>query len=344
MVWASEETQIVVAAAICTLQVLIRSFVRIGGTMKWFPTLQQQTWHADDSWMAASLFPLLLRTFCMCWNFSLEKPLSQEDEELFQKLVMTARLTYAMFLWCMKLCLLQFYTRLETGSIRVHRAIQLLRAFIFLTLIIIVLATLLECRPIYVAWRPEYSHHLCRKGTVNLLCMASLNIITDLALILFPIPLLWRMSALKFQTKVQLTLLFLVGTLVVAITITRIPLILSHSVSQESRTLWASIEIVCSAVTANAAFYYALWKESQHLVYRCTRPADQVPSQLRSPEISSRALGTPQIWVSRTSESTMDCRDSFDIAEYHLQLALPSTSFFSQLDKLEAGEQEVDKG
>lgn len=40
----------------------------------------------------------------------------------------------------------------------------------------------------------------------------------------------------------------------------------------------------------------------------------------------------------------MDCRDSFDIAEYHLQLALPSTSFFSQLDKLEAGEQQVDKG
>ncbi|EFE44303.1 hypothetical protein TRV_00919 [Trichophyton verrucosum HKI 0517] len=126
MVWTSEETQIVVAAAICTLQVLIRSFVRIGGTLKWFPTMQQQRWHADDSWMVASLFPLLLRTVCMSWNFSLEKPLSQKDEELFQKLVMTARLTYAML------------------------AIQILRAFIFLTFIIIVLATLLECRPIYV--------------------------------------------------------------------------------------------------------------------------------------------------------------------------------------------------
>lgn len=40
----------------------------------------------------------------------------------------------------------------------------------------------------------------------------------------------------------------------------------------------------------------------------------------------------------------MDCRDSFDIAEYHLQLVIPSSSFFSQLDKLEAGEQEVDMG
>ncbi|EFQ98575.1 hypothetical protein MGYG_01601 [Nannizzia gypsea CBS 118893] len=344
MIWTSEETQIVIAAAICTLQVLIRSFVRIGGTLKWFSTTQQQRWHADDTWMAVSLLPLFLRTICMCKNFSFEQPLSKEDEESFQKLVMAARVTYAMFLWCMKLCLLQFYTRLETGSIRVHRAIQLLRAFIFLTFIIIILATLLECRPIYVAWRPEYTHHSCRKGTVNLLCMASLNIITDLALILFPIPLLWRMSALKFQTKVQLTLLFLVGTLVVAITITRIPLILSHSVSQQSRTLWASVEIVCSAVTANAAFYYALWKESHQFFHRFARPADQLTSQLQTPEISSRGLGTPRIWVSRISESTTGCRDSFDIAEYHLQLTTPNSSFFSHLDRLEAGEQLVGKG
>lgn len=48
----------------------------------------------------------------------------------------------------MKLCLLQFYTRLETGSIRVHRAIQGLRLFLIFTFLFIVLATLLECRPL----------------------------------------------------------------------------------------------------------------------------------------------------------------------------------------------------
>ncbi|KAM5443853.1 hypothetical protein MferCBS31731_001099 [Microsporum ferrugineum] len=249
-----------------------------------------------------------------------------------------------MFLWCMKLCLLQFYIRLETGSNRVHRAIQMLRAFLFLTFIIIILATLLECRPIYVAWRPEYVHHPCRKGTVNLLSMASLNIITDVALILFPIPLLWRMSSLKFQTKVQLTLLFLVGTLVVAVTITRIPLILSHSVAQESRTLWASVEIVCSAATANAAFYYALWKESQQYFQRFTHAADDLALRLQSLETSTRAPKAPHLWATRASESIAGCRESIDIAEYYLQLSTPSSSSFLCLDRMEAGEQRTGKG
>ncbi|EEH40001.2 hypothetical protein PAAG_02190 [Paracoccidioides lutzii Pb01] len=67
--------------------------------------------------------------------------------------------------------------------------------------------------------------------------MGALNIATDLALILFPIPMLWRMTSLDFQAKIQLTLLFLVGTLVIAITITRLPLILNHSVAQSTRSL-----------------------------------------------------------------------------------------------------------
>ncbi|KAK2861369.1 hypothetical protein FQN49_004282 [Arthroderma sp. PD_2] len=192
------------------------------------------------------------------------------------------------------------------------------------------------------AWRPEYAHDSCRKGTVNLLSMASLNIITDIALIVFPIPLLWRMSALKFQTKVQLTFLFLVGTLVVAVTITRIPLIFSHSVNQNSRTLWASVEIVCASVAANAAFYYASWKEAQQL-FRRSKHQTVSPSQPQSPETSSRALGTPALWVERVSESTSDSRSSLDIVEYHLQLAAPSNSSFLYLDSMEAGKHRMGK-
>ncbi|KAG5299101.1 hypothetical protein I7I50_07633 [Histoplasma capsulatum G186AR] len=74
--------------------------------------------------------------------------------------------------------------------------------------------------------------------------------------------MLWRMTSLDFQAKLQLTLLFLVGILVVAITVTRLPLILSQSVAQSTRSLWASIEIVCSSVVANASFYYAIWQGS----------------------------------------------------------------------------------
>jgi hypothetical protein len=96
--------------------------------------------------------------------------------------------------------------------------------------------------------------------------MAILNIATDVALILFPIPMLWT-SSLSFHVyvslefclqveiskeltilcatnrKMQLTFLFCIGTTVVVITITRLPLILDQSVAQDVRTL---VSLACS--------------------------------------------------------------------------------------------------
>ncbi|EDN09554.1 predicted protein [Histoplasma mississippiense (nom. inval.)] len=50
-------------------------------------------------------------------------------------------------------------------------------------------------------WSHEHLHHPCRKGMADLLTMGTLNIATDLALILFPIPMLWRMTSLDFQAR-----------------------------------------------------------------------------------------------------------------------------------------------
>ncbi|PGH07120.1 hypothetical protein GX51_01907 [Blastomyces parvus] len=231
MRWTSEATQIVVCAALGSFQILFRCGYRLlvmGGVIK----SSNRSWGPDDSWMAFALLPLICRSVSMIKVFGLKLSPSIDDQ------------------------------RLETGSNKVHYALQFLRAFIVATFFATLLATLLECKPMYMFWSHEYSHHPCRKGMSNLLTMGSLNIVTDIALILFPIPMLWRMTSLDFQAKLQLTLLFLVGILVVAITITRLPLILSHSVAQTTRSLWASIEIVCASIVANASFYYALWQGS----------------------------------------------------------------------------------
>ncbi|KAK2739660.1 hypothetical protein FQN57_006493 [Myotisia sp. PD_48] len=336
MQWTSEATQIVVIAAICVVQIIFRSLYRIFGSLKLFPTIQHR-WHADDSWMAFSLIPLILRTTCMCWIFSLDKPLSIEDQSLSQKLVIGGRLTYALFLWCMKLCLLQFYTRLETGSIRVHRAIQLLGLGLFITYLIIATVTLLECRPLSLYWRPDAAHHPCRKGEVNLLTMAALNIATDVALILFPIPLLWRMTSLGVQAKLQLTLLFLVGILVVAITITRIPLIFSHSIAQESRTLWASIEIVCSNVVANAAFYYALWKELQRLYANFSHRTASLPRyRQRSDESVLQATLSPPSRIVSQGHAYFDERSSSELVDHQIHIFTHTNASFPYLAPAES--------
>jgi len=73
--------------------------------------------------------------------------------------------------------------------------------------------------------------------------MALFNIGTDIALFVFPIPLVWRMS-LSLAKKLQLTVLFGIGLVVVAVTITRLPLILDESNDLEIRTVRSRCNIV----------------------------------------------------------------------------------------------------
>ncbi|EEH08584.1 conserved hypothetical protein [Histoplasma capsulatum G186AR] len=137
-----------------------------------------RSWGPDDSWMAFALFPLICRTVAMIRVFDLRLSPSRDDQALSQKLLLVGRVFYALFLWSMKLCLLRFYKRLETGSNKVHYSLQFLRAFIVSTFFATLVATLFECF-----------------GVMN-------------------------------------------------------------------TCTWASIEIVCSSVVANASFYYAIWQGS----------------------------------------------------------------------------------
>ncbi|EER42280.1 conserved hypothetical protein [Histoplasma capsulatum H143] len=104
-----------------------------------------RSWGPDDSWMAFALFPLICRTVAMIRVFDLRLSPSRDDQALSQKLLLVGRVFYALFLWSMKLCLLRFYKRLETGSNKVHYSLQFLRAFIVSTFFATLVATLFEC-------------------------------------------------------------------------------------------------------------------------------------------------------------------------------------------------------
>lgn len=76
----------------------------------------------------------------------------------------------------------------------------------------------------------------CNRAVGNLILMAVCNIVLNIALIILPFPML-RHLRLDLKEKLQLGILFSVGTVLVAITILRLPLILNESVSQRSRSL-----------------------------------------------------------------------------------------------------------
>ena len=97
----------------------------------------------------------------------------------------------------------------------------------------------------------------CVVAKTQLITMGTLNIATDIMLVLIPLPLVFK-AKLPIMRKVQLGLLFCVSFFVIAITIIRMPIIIGNQSLQKARTLWASIECIAAAMVANAPMFNSL--------------------------------------------------------------------------------------
>ncbi|KAM5344897.1 hypothetical protein ACJ41O_010759 [Fusarium nematophilum] len=234
-------------ACVCATLILSRCAYRVYHRCKGHRR-PHRLWHADDAYMAFALLPLISRTICVAFSFSLnpehDRDLPTEAEAAAQgvtierlqntrtvglQLLIGTRLSYALLyedncrvnvallsissLWCLKAALLSFYSRFVQSMSWGKMAVRVLWWFLALTCLAVLVATLAECRPI--------------------------------------------------SLKLQLGLLFSIGILLITITIVRVPLILNDSMSQRSRSTWATIEILCGSIVANTPFYYGIVRDLQ---------------------------------------------------------------------------------
>lgn len=81
--------------------------------------------------------------------------------------------------------------------------------------------------------------------------MGVCNILTDLLLVFFPIPIIIR-SQMSTKRKIQLVLLFSLSLVVVAITLYRIPQIIWDRGNQQTRSLFASVELLFATAASNS--------------------------------------------------------------------------------------------
>jgi hypothetical protein len=127
-----------------------------------------------------------------------------------------------------------------------------IRIFLVATFIMVLIATLAECRPVDHYWQviPDPGPQ-CRQGYAQLLTMGITDIVTDILLIAFPIPIIFR-SAMPFKRKLSLTALFSLSFVLIVVTGARMPLVIERKGLQQFRTVFASSEIVAAAVVANA--------------------------------------------------------------------------------------------
>lgn len=157
-------------------------------------------------------------------------------------------------IWIAKLAVWEFLRRLTRTYWKqnYNLALRLIRVCLGLTFCAVVLSTITECSPIVDYWQvlPDPGP-ACRQGYAHLITMGAADILTDILLIVFPIPIV-IFSTMALKRKVWLSLLFSLSIVLIIITAIRVPLVIQRKGSQQYRSLWASSEILAAAAISNS--------------------------------------------------------------------------------------------
>ena len=164
-----------------------------------------------------------------------------------------ARLT-PVSIWMAKFTVSEFLKRLTERFWRkgYERGLHFIRIFLVVTFFLVFIATLAECHPTSHYWQvvPDPGPQ-CRQGYPQLLTMGIADVITDILLVAFPIPIIIR-SGMPLKRKLSLVALFSLSMILIAITGARMPLVINRHGIQQFRTVFASSEILAAAIVANA--------------------------------------------------------------------------------------------
>ncbi|KAK2810064.1 hypothetical protein FQN50_003258 [Emmonsiellopsis sp. PD_5] len=242
----------------CTCFSLAFIFIRITGRY-----IRTQRLFPEDWVMLLSIIPLLTRMgfvhVVLIWGTNNVISTGFAEDEIWRRqigsgLVLAARIFYALFIWTAKFTVSEFLKRLTSQIWRRSSKMILhsIRLFLAVTFIAVVVATLAECQPFHHYWQvsptPEPK---CRQGYAHLIVMGACDVITDLLLVAFPIPII-IVSSMPAKRKVYLTTLFAMSLVLVGITCYRVPAVIERHGNQQYRSLFASLEILAATVVSNA--------------------------------------------------------------------------------------------
>ncbi|EAT86116.2 hypothetical protein SNOG_06285 [Parastagonospora nodorum SN15] len=243
----------------CTIFSIVIIGFRVSGRY-----IRNERLFREDKIMAWSIIPLAARMGCVHIVLiygtnnvdvsQLTDPLIIRHREIGSQCVLAARIFYAMFIWMAKFTVSEFLKRLTERFWKkgYEWGLRGIRIFLVVTFVIVFIATLAECHPFTHYWQviPDPGPR-CRQGYAQLLTMGITDIITDILLVAFPIPIIFR-SAMPLKRKLSLTALFSLSIILIGVTSARMPLVIDRRGLQQFRTVFASTEVLAAAIVSNA--------------------------------------------------------------------------------------------
>lgn len=152
--------------------------IRLGGRL-----VRNDMLFREDKIMFASIIPLLIRMafihVVLIWGTNnadlsnVTDPTELYHRQIGSRLVLAARVFYALFIWTAKFTVLDFLKRMTNRFWRrsFEIAMQFITWYLVATFIAVVLATILECHPITHYWQVQpYPGPQCTEAYVQLVC------------------------------------------------------------------------------------------------------------------------------------------------------------------------------
>ena len=126
---------------------------------------------------------------------------------------MIGEIMYSLAIFMVKLSLLFLLHRIfpKISKRRLHYALWVTGSIISAYTIVQIVCVILLCVPFRALWDPTVTAYCIRVDIVVLVC-GSLNIATDVVILVLPVPEIWHLQ-IAMRQKLQLTFLFLLGGL-----------------------------------------------------------------------------------------------------------------------------------
>lgn len=204
-------------------------------------------------------------------------------------LALVARLLDTTFYWLSTCILLLFYSNLLRSLHWSTIAIKFCWAFYAATYIAVIIATFTECHPFHLYWQVSPNPGQCTHAYVQLFLQGACNIALDLSILIISIPLL-RVKGRSAAQTFRITVMVCLGLICIVITCIRIPLVVEGDSAQQSRTFFASIQILMSAFVANVPTIYGRLQNGRR----------------KKAEQSLRRGSAPETWWSSRSTTRSD--------------------------------------
>ncbi|KAM0338312.1 hypothetical protein ACHAPU_011364 [Fusarium lateritium] len=147
-------------------------------------------------------------------TFEERKNMSKEDRAKWaygSQMFLFGLTGYVVILWTLKFNMLCFYSRVVRG-LWTEKFVKPLMGFVAISVVVIILTLALTCRPFHHLWQvwPDPGAHCVPQNYVFFVVILVFNLITDICIMLVPIPVLIGIQTSRLN-KAGLFLLFSLG-------------------------------------------------------------------------------------------------------------------------------------